>query len=207
MSLFELEVREKKNQAYQNRARSGTKGSSRSRKGMNTPYDYMSKSEREKLNGEVEVFNMHTVLTIEEFNLKSEETQKELLTKWREIYDNRHIQKELGISNKALYDLVAKLKVPRKTRVDTDGTKRMAKARQAKAEKKKTLLEVAEEQAKLPEKAQEVITPVLVSEGWTLSYNNNYTPEELVTIFAKAQLMVEGEKRKFKLNLTLTELR
>jgi len=37
--IFDLEVREKKNQAYLNKARTGSKGGSRSRKGMNTPYD------------------------------------------------------------------------------------------------------------------------------------------------------------------------
>jgi hypothetical protein len=211
MSIFETEVREKKNQAYGNRAKTG-RGSSKSRKGMNTPYDFMSKSEKEKLNGEVEVFNMHTVIPITEFNFKDEKTQKELLTKWREVYDNKHIMKELGVSNKVLYDLVKKLEIPKKTRVDT-GERRTAKAKQAKPKQapNKTLIEFAEEQAKLPdvkkEAKTEALTPVLTSAGWTLEYNNIYNEDELNTIFTKCQIMVEGEKRKFKLSLTLSEIR
>ena len=98
MSLFETEVREKKSQAYNNRAKTGAKGGSRSRKGMSTPYDFMSTSEKKKLNGEVEIFNMNTtILPIEEFRLKDEQMQKTMLTAWREIYDNLKIRKEFTI--------------------------------------------------------------------------------------------------------------
>ena len=211
MSIFETEVREKKNQAYNNRAKTGAKGGSKSRKGMNTPYDFMSESEKKKLNGEVEVFNMHTVLSYDEFQFKDEKTQKELLTKWRELYDNVHIIKELGISSKVLYELVAKLGVPKKTRVDTGKRKGTTKPNQAKPKEtiKKSLIEFAEEQAKVPDvkTETEVLTPTLVSAGWTLNYNNTYSEEELNMIFTKLQIMVEGEKRKFNLTLTLSEIR
>ena len=156
MSLFETEVREKKNQAYNMRAKTGAKGGSKSRKGMNTPYDFMSKEEKKKLNGEVEIFNMNTtILPIEEFRLKDEQMQKTMLTAWREIYDNLKIRKELGISNKAFYDLVAELKIPKKTRIET--TKRVGKPKETTSEvkqakvaemPKKNLLDLVEEAVK-----------------------------------------------------------
>lgn len=214
VSIFELEVKEKKSQAYNNRARSGTKGGSKSRKGMSTPYDFMTTSQKKELNGKVEVFNMYeTVLTISEFELKSEETQKDLLTRWRDVYDNDHIKTELGISYKHFYELVKRLDIPKKTRIET--TSRTGKAKQAKSKtvpktpqrQKQSLLDLAVEQVKIPEQAKEESVAVLTSKGWTLAYNNIYSPEELSTIFTKAQLMVEGEKRKFELSFTLTEIR
>ena len=61
---------------------------------------------------------MTTLIPFNEFNLKDTETQKALLTKWREVYDNASIRSELGISNKAFYDLVADLEIPKKRRVE-----------------------------------------------------------------------------------------
>jgi hypothetical protein len=187
---------------------------------LRTPSYYMSAKEKKKLNGEVETYFMYeTIIPINEFELKDEETQRNMLTRWREIYDNLHIRKELGISNKAFYDLVAELKVPRKIRVDTEGKKRNGTAKQAKKKEtpKKTLLDYSEETTKeeikkeIKEEINEVAeispAPVLTSKGWSLNYDNIYSEEELNSIFTKCQIMVDGEKRKFQLTLSLTEIR
>lgn len=232
MSIFELEVKEKKRQAYLNKARTGAKGGSKSRKGMSTPYDYMNKKEKEKLNGEVEAFNMYTtILTMDEFKLKDEETQRNLLTKWREIYDNLYIRKELGISNKTFYDLVADLKIPRKTRVEgAPRGPRTSKPKQAKqkvasvtpketpkqtlkeflaedfAKEKASLVELVEKIGvpEVPEKAEE--TPVLVSHGITFNYDRIADVETLNRILTKCQLNIDGEPSKFRLTLSLSEI-
>ena len=39
-----------------------------------------------------------TIIPLKEFKLKDEETQKKLLTRWREIYPNAKIIKEMGFS-------------------------------------------------------------------------------------------------------------
>lgn len=217
IGIFDLEVREKKNQAYLNKARTGSKGGSRSRKGMNTPYDYMNKKERNNLNGEVEVFNMYTsILPIKEFELKDEETQKELLTKWRDIHDNIHIRTQMGLNNAYYYELVKKLGIPKKAV--------QYKPRKAKVKKEKS---VAIESAvaemfttNLPESdltfAPETVTyaqiapaPAVVvesSNGLNLQYNGEYTAEQLVKLFTKLQLITEGEENKFKLSINLVEL-
>jgi hypothetical protein len=49
IGIFDLEVKEKKNQAYMNRAKTGSRGGSKSRKGMNTPYDYLTTKEKKKI--------------------------------------------------------------------------------------------------------------------------------------------------------------
>ena len=191
---------------------------------LRTPSFYMSNKEKKKLNGEVEVTNMYeTLIPFNEFNLKDTETQKALLTKWREIYDNASIRLELGISNKAFYDLVADLGIPKKRRVEDRDQRNKPKPKQAKVsvtpKPKKSLmetveflgeerevLEVKKEVIKEVEKVEKENAPVLVTTGMQLTYNKIYGEEELNNIFTKCQIMVEGENKKFQLTLSLTEI-
>jgi hypothetical protein len=187
---------------------------------LRTPSYYMSTKEKKKLNGEVKVSYMYeTLVPFKEFDLKDRETQKAMLTRWREIYDNASIRMELGISNKAFYDLVADLGIPKKTRVDSEDSKRKPKQAKVKLPPKKSLmdtmeflgaerevLEVKKEVAKEVEKVEKENAPVLVSTGMQLTYNKIYGEEELNNIFTKCQIMVEGENKKFQLTLSLTEI-
>jgi hypothetical protein len=187
---------------------------------LRTPYHYMSNKEKKKLNGEVETYFMYeTIIPINEFELKDAETQKNMLTRWREIYDNLHIRTEMGISNKAFYDLVADLKIPKKTRVDSEEKKRKGTTKQAKKKEapKKTLLDFVEEETTKEEIKKEIKeeinvvseispTPVLVTNGINFNYNKIADQEELNRILTKCQLIVDGEPNKFQLTLTLTEI-
>lgn len=231
MSLFETEVREKKSQAYNNRAKTGAKGGSRSRKGMSTPYDFMSTSEKKKLNGEVEIFNMNTtILPIEEFRLKDEQMQKTMLTAWRDIYDNLKIRKELGVSNKAFYDLVAELKIPKKTRIESKKRagrpKAVAVTPEVKETKNKDLsaktlkdfMEVAD-QAELEflkesipvttlpaESKEDTGQTELVTQGITFNYDQISDIDTLNRILTKCQLLMDGEPHKFRLQISMSEI-
>jgi hypothetical protein len=190
---------------------------------LKTPSYYMSNKEKKKLNGEVEITNMYeTLIPFKEFNLKDVETQKVLLTKWREIHDNLTIRKGLGISNKAFYDLVAELGIPRKNRVDSEGSKRKPKQAKVSIMPKKSLMETVEflgverevlevkkevaKEIEKAEKSEKENTPVLVTTGMQLTYNKIYGEQELNNIFTKCQIMVEGENKKFHLTLSLTEI-
>jgi hypothetical protein len=180
-----------------------------------TPSYFMTNKEKKLLNGEVETFNMYeTIIGIEEFKLKDEQIQKAMLTKWREIYDNAKIRSELGLSNKAFYDLVAELKVPKKTRIE--GPKRAGRPKVAKPEikqkelPKKNLLDLVEEAVKedtlkLQEKTAEV-SPVLVSSGITFNYDQISDIETLNRILTKCQLLMEDEPHKFRLEIRLSEI-
>ena len=229
MSLFETEVREKKNQAYNNRAKTGAKGGSRSRKGMSTPYDFMSKSEKQKLNGEVEIFNMNTtILPIEEFKLKDEQMQRTMLTAWREIYDNMKIRTELGVSNKAFYDLVAELNIPKKTRIEskkrtgrpktTTPEVKETKNKDLSAKTLKDFMEVAD-QAELEflkesipvttlpaESKEDTGQTELVTQGITFNYDQISDIDTLNRILTKCQLLMDGEPHKFRLQISMSEI-
>ena len=77
--LFNEEIIGKQKARSDFRAKTGSKGgSSRSRKGVRTPYDYMTAAEKKKLNGEVMITSMYDLLLSKtEFESHSEEKQKE----------------------------------------------------------------------------------------------------------------------------------
>jgi hypothetical protein len=187
---------------------------------LRTPSYYMTNKEKKQLNGEVSVsFMYETIIPIEEFKLKDEQLQKTMLTRWRELYDNMKIRTELGLSNKAFYDLVAELGIPKKPRVE--GTKRTGRPKAVKVENKpkelpkKNLLDlveeaVKEEQSKLiketPKEIMVETSPVLVSTGITFNYNQISDIETLNRILTKCQLLMEDEPHKFRLEINLSEI-
>jgi hypothetical protein len=185
-----------------------------------TPSYFMTNKEKKQLNGEVESFNMYeTIINIKEFKLKDEQMQKAMLTRWRELYDNMKIRTELGLSNKAFYDLVAELGIPKKPRVE--GAKRAGRPKAVKVENKpkelpkKNLLDlveeaVKEEQSKViketPKEITAEISPVLVSSGITFNYDQISDIETLNRILTKCQLLMEDEPHKFRLEIRLSEI-
>jgi hypothetical protein len=212
--IFELEVREKKNQAFLNKARTGSKGGSRSRKGMNTPFDYMSKKEKQKLNGEVRVGNMYTtILNWAEFEQKDKETKKQLLTKWREIYPNTKIMEALSegrpskLNSQSYADIVNELGCPKKQR-NTGPRKSKAKTVAINSPVIESQLEFAvpEQQQPIEQKIQEQVQTMIVTKGLHLEYNGNYDVDSLNRLFTKLQLLVDGEPNKFRISLSLSEI-
>jgi hypothetical protein len=183
---------------------------------LRTSSYFMSNKEKKQLDGKVETFNMHTILTLEEFNRKDVETQKMLLTKWREIYTNDKIIEEMGFTNhQKYYDLVSELKVPKKPRTGIPYKERKPRQKIQKAAEapKEEVKEVQEElkfrlvpKAELIPKAEAVTTTLVTPPtGMVLAYNREYTSEQLSKIFTKLQLIIEGEETKYQVNISITE--
>jgi hypothetical protein len=215
--IFEQEVLDKKREAYTRKFnKTGARGGSRSRKGVRTPSDFLSKKEMLQLNGEVRSHNMYeTILNWNDFELKDKETQKNLLTRWREIYPNSKIMDELSIgrakrfNTQSFADIVNGLGCPPKVRGQFSGERKPRKAKVPKVQEtpKMSLLEFAESE---PEKTQaiqeEVVKAILISKGLHLEYNGDYDVEALNRLFTKLQLLVDGEPSKYKISLSLTEI-
>jgi hypothetical protein len=212
--IFESEVRDKKNQAYMNKSKTGAKGGSKSRKGVRTTFDFLSSKEKKKLNGEVRTHNMYeTILNWTDFELKDRETQKTLLTRWREIYPNTKIMKELAVgrakpfNTQSFADVVNELGCPPKTRGQFTGERKPRKSKTVKETPKMSLLEFAETEPEKTQAIQEnVIQTMLISKGLHLEYNGDYDVEALNRLFTKLQLLVDGEPSKYKISLSLTEI-
>jgi hypothetical protein len=209
--IFEQEVREKKNQAYLNKARTGAKGGSRSRKGMNTPFDYMSSKEKKSLNGVVTVMQLATILNWTEWETKDKETQKLLMTKWREIYPNDKIMKELSenrtskLNSQSYADIVNELGCPKKRRASGP---RIAKPKAVaiKSPEMTSQLEFDEPKEEIKQQIQEQVVQAIITKGLHLEYNGTYDVEALNRLFTKLQLLVDGEPSRYNISLSLSEV-
>src|SRR6476659_7935947 len=115
--LFKEDIIDKQKARSDFRAKTGSKGgSSRSRKGVRTPYDFMTAAEKKKLNGKVEVSSMYDLLLSKtEFDTYPKEKQTDILTHWREKYSNAEIMKSLEIHSPGVFNgLLEKLEIPKK---------------------------------------------------------------------------------------------
>lgn len=212
--LFQEDIREKRKAgsgSFHKRGKGVKHGISGA---LKTPYHYMKTKERNALNGEVEVTNMYSsILTWDEWNLKDKETQKILMTKWREIYSNQKIMEQLQVGRnkhfnaQSFADIVNDLGCPPKIRGGSKPKKqRNASITAVKETKSPTLLEFAEVADQLEfEVPKQDIKQILITKGLHLEYNGEFDPEQLSKIFTKLQLLIEGEPNKFKISLSLTE--
>jgi hypothetical protein len=171
---------------------------------LKTPYYYMSNKEKKKLDGEVKVSNMYeTVIPFREFELKDQETKKAMLIRWREIYANTKIMKEMGLNNSDYYKLIGDLEIPKKPR--TGGSRPKAKNKTVAVKPKEIIELMAEtpkkEAAQIQHQLQQIIT-----NGLHVEYNGTYDHETLNKLFTKLQLLIDGEPNNFRISLSLSEV-
>jgi hypothetical protein len=221
-SIFDLEIREKRAQAFLNKSKTGSRGGSKSRKGMRTPSDYMTKQEKKQLSGEVRAYNMNSLMDWKSFNEKTTEDKRTLLTHWRNIYRNSEIMDALSegrgskLNSQSFADLVNGLGIPKKARVNTGERKtRQAKVKAktvaiAEPEQKPlgeamSLLQLAETFTQPKEIQTPQQAPQLITKGLHLEYNGLYDADTINKILTKLQLLVDGEQNKFNVSITLTE--
>lgn len=173
---------------------------------LRTPSYYMSNKEKKKLNGEVKVTYMYeTIIPLEEFKAQDVETQRNMLTSWRDHYTNEEIKRGLGTSNNPFYKLVEDLGLPKKPR----GGSRTRGPRKSKAiiiSPQMSFPEVESEPETKKEIETEIVKAMLVSKGLHLEYNGDYDVEALSKIFTKLQLIIDGDTNKYKISLSLSEI-
>lgn len=214
-SIFDLELREKRAQAFLNKSKTGAKGGSKSRKGMRTPSEYLSKKEIKKLSGEVRTYNMNSLMDWKSFEEKSDEDKKTLLTHWRNIYNNQEIMEALSegrrskLNSQSFADIVNGLGVPKKSRINTPNRKpRQSKAVAVVAEplgEPMSLLQMAETFAQPKEIQTPQQPPQIITKGLHLEYNGLYEAETINKILTKLQLLLEDEPNKFNVSISITE--
>jgi hypothetical protein len=213
--LFREDIREKKKAgsgAFHMRGKGVRHGFNGA---LRTPYHFMSNKEKKALNGEVEVYSMYeTIIPMKEFELKEKEVQKSMLTRWRELYDNKKIVNELGITNVKFYSLVNELDLPKKTKKTP--RKGSAKKASSKEEKKSVAISAVSPVSYINDQKEENSLLTLLEEkvevvqeqpkGIHFAYNGDYHEEDLQKIFTKLQLLIDGESNKFNIKLSLTEI-
>lgn len=216
---FKSEIYEKKKLTYGNRAKTSASGRRASFRGVKTQYDFLSREEKEKLNSDVVVSNLNDiVIKKEQFDICSFEKQKELLTHWRELYENKYIMEQMGIKGtNTFHQYIKKLDIPKKPRGGSRGNNggRPKKAAAAittmpvkKEEAPQIALQLEEPTIQEPvieNSIQQPISVLQTNNGLSLEYNGIYDAEQLSKIFTKLQLITDGEECKYILNIKLTE--
>lgn len=185
--------------SHGNRAKTSKTG--RRASGSRTRFisDTMSKKELKEYTkaGKVETYNMYeTIIPKYEFDYKNKETQKAMLTRWREIYDNKKIMNEMGISSGTLYSLINEFEIPQKQKGGYRG-KRKSVTQQLKYIPPTT---PAQEEEHGIQSIQQSIT-----NGLNLEYSGKYDSEQLSKIFTKLQLLIEGEENGFNVSIRISE--
>jgi uncharacterized protein YneR len=197
---FQDEVNSKKRDRYNLKSKTGSKGSSKSRKGVRTAYDYLSPKERKKLNGTVEVSSLYDVLQDKEwFEGFPLDKQKEILIHWREIYPNSKIMEALQIKSQGAFNtLIKRLGVPKK---------RPYMKKQIKAQPKEESSKGSEVVAAVPVSEKGKDMDIVIFDGLSLNYNGFYSADQLERIFTKLQLIIQDEEQiKYKVSITLQEV-
>lgn len=187
---------------------------------LRTPFHFMKTKEKNKLSGEVRVHNMFTtILNWNEWNLKDKETQKTLMTKWREVFKNQEIMDKLSegreskFNSQSFADIINALGCPPKMKGGSQSSQPKPrgkyKTRQATAKVQPVETESIELEVALPPSQLELAIEqpkTIIFNGLNLEYNGEYNCEDLTKIFTKLQLLVDGEPNKFKICLALVEM-
>ena len=201
--MFHEDIQDKKRTGRGVFSRVG-KGVKHTIRGVKTPYDFLSNKERKKLNSEVREFNMYeNILDREEFDKKDRDTQRAMLIKWRELYDNTEIMSQMGIrGNNSYHKIIKDLEIPPKPRggARTGPRKRKATTQTQRIEQPQ---EVKPKEIPI-ETVQQNPVKILIN-GLHLEYNGIYNSDQLSRIFTKLQLLTDGEDSDYYLTLTLTE--
>lgn len=108
---FVMDVAEKKRTArgaFNKRTHNGKRG------GVKFPSDYMTKKERNKMNGEVKNYIMNALITYAEFKKYPDDLKIEYITRLRNLFDvpDTAIAEMLGISSRTLRPMLVKLGIP-----------------------------------------------------------------------------------------------
>ena len=218
---FKNEIYEKKKLTYGNRAKTSAGGRRASFRGVKTEYDFLTREERKKLNSDVVVSNLNDiVIKKEQFDLCSQEKQRELLTHWRELYENKYIMDQMGVKgSNTFHKYIKNLDIPKKPRGGSRGNTGGGRPRKAAAitnmpvkQEKAPQISMKFEEPTIQdhmietETIQQPIKSILQTvEGLHLEYNGIYDAEQLSKIFTKLQLITDGEECKYKLNISLSE--
>ena len=109
--VFVTDVAEKKRTArgaFNKRTHNGKRG------GVKFPSDYMTKKEKNKMNGECKTYTMNAPITYTEFKTYPDDLKKQYVRKLRDMFDvpDAAIAEMMSVNHKTLRALLVKLGIP-----------------------------------------------------------------------------------------------
>lgn len=207
-SIFDLEVKEKKAQASQLRAKTNGR---RNRKSM-LPSDFMTKAQLKEYikGGEIVVTNLwDNLITLEQYEALSDEKKKQALEHWRKVHSVAKIKEALKMNDYKIYKEFDRLGVFYEKRTQTK--KRTATVKEPKPaavaiQPEPAAIEPAAETTQ-PAAAQALqILPAMQS-GSTFFLDDIYTAEEAINKLMKYAAFLEGETNKFRIRFEIAEVK
>jgi hypothetical protein len=216
-SIFEEEVREKKQQRHLYRA----KTNGRRKSGSMLPIDYMTKAQQKEYMkaGEIVLSSIwDEIITLDQYNELTDEKKKQALEHWRNVHTTAAIRKKFGWNSNKTYrefDRLGIEKAIRKPRTATGVQKAPA------AQKEKPAAKINEqffnkqyepakiEQLELETDIEQVEARMIpaANTGSTLFFDDTISAEEAITKLMKYAAFLEGESHKFRLRLEITEIK
>jgi hypothetical protein len=223
------EIQEKKQIGNITQTRKGKRGYGR----MKTTLDFLSGKEKRAYTkaGKVQVSNLYDELVKKDvFEKLTDEEQKRYIQHWRTKYSVKEIQQGLGIASMTYYRHLERLGIPR----ERPGRKAKAKTQKIAIEpmmaaepkellmfepepqpRPKTymeLLEYPDLEKDFPELAKQIAAEkaepapaVLLLDGLNVAYNGRYSAEEIQRMIHKIDIILDGEKNEFEIELRISE--
>lgn len=179
------------------------------------PTDLMSRKDKynHRKAGKVVSFNMYeTVIEFENFTDMQEEEQKRLLTEYRKRFPNKTVMDAWGIDHNKYYRIINDLgikKEPRKSRKEdkTEDKTEEINYNEALGEKNMSnqLIEVKN---KIFERETEIPKELIEAKasGLSLSFNGEYSAEDIIKKLEKVGIILSDEPNKFKVEINIKEI-
>lgn len=211
--MMNQEIREKKRTASGVHGKTGKRGYVGK---MMFPNDLMSAKEKRQYrkSSKVVVSNMYeTMMSYEEFLKLSKQDQYNALKAYRENFGVTTIYKTWKIGSNTFYKLVADLDLPPMPRGNKGGSRQGAGRPKTVAPVKQEAQPVQTESIDVEAIVKEYLDKHLPKQeeqkeptGFTTKLSGEYSAEELMSKLMKVAGLVEGEDKKYKIQLTITEL-
>lgn len=217
-SIFEEEVREKKQQRHLYRA----KTNGRRKSGSMLPIDYMTKAQQKEYTkaGEIVLSSIwDEIITLDQYNELTDEKKKQALEHWRNVHTTAAIRKKFKWNSNKTYKEFDRLGIEKAIRKPRTATG-VQKAPAAKKEKPAANINLSFDDHYEPEslrpleikevKQVEEVTARMIpaaNTGSTLFFDDTISAEEAITKLMKYAAFLEGESHKFRLRLEITEIK
>lgn len=212
--MMNQEIREKKRTASGVHSKTGKRGYVGK---MMFPNDLMSAKEKRQYrkSSKVEVYNMYdTMMSYEEFNKLPKADQAKALQAYREKFTLKDIFAHWKIGSNTLYKLIGDLDLPPLPRGNIKGGARKGAGRPkgtTKTEPQVVAPTIEEYPSiNIEQLIEEEITKRFnkinkQATGFTTQITGTYSAEEIMNKLVKIAGFIEGETKKFKIELTITE--
>lgn len=195
--MFLDEVRDKKRTASGVHSRTGKRGYVGK---MKFPSDFLKgKEKRDYLKAsKVRVYNMYDeIISYKDFMLLDNEGRKKYLEGWTRLYTVNEIAEAWGITYKNTYNHFK--------RADINIVKKSPRGRNGGRRKVNTAIVETTQAPIIEQKIVEVVAPK--HNGFAISYNGEYTAEEVATKLEKIGIILSDEAgQRYKVEISIMEL-